>query len=92
MIQDASESRIKIEDESARTTTVPGVMYISTIPPGVTPLHLKQVFEKYGEVGRIFLQPDGKAAFFLVVDVRPMTLSCDREKIQKGKKDEAYLQ
>lgn len=41
--------------------TIPGVMYISTIPPGVTPLHLQQVFEKYGEVGRIFLQPDEKA-------------------------------
>lgn len=46
-----------------KISTVPGVMYISTIPPGMKPLHLQQVFEKYGEVGRIFLQPDGKNLF-----------------------------
>nr|XP_039251390.1 activator of basal transcription 1-like [Styela clava]XP_039267644.1 activator of basal transcription 1-like [Styela clava] len=49
------------EDLSDETKmTIPGVMYISTIPPGITPIHLKQVFERYGEVGRIFLQPDEK--------------------------------
>jgi len=36
----------------------PGVIFISFLPENMTPLHLKQIFEKYGEVGRIFLQPE----------------------------------
>lgn len=51
---------IPVDSIGRKKTTIPGVMYISFIPPGITPIHIKQVFERYGEVGRIFLQPDDK--------------------------------
>jgi len=38
----------------------PGLIYISYLPPNMTPLHIRQIFEKYGEVGRIFLQPESR--------------------------------
>uniref|UniRef100_H2YMQ4 Activator of basal transcription 1 n=1 Tax=Ciona savignyi TaxID=51511 RepID=H2YMQ4_CIOSA len=48
----------KNQDTETEKLPVPGVIYISFLPPRMTPLHLRQIFEKYGEVGRIFLQPE----------------------------------
>jgi len=40
--------------------TEPGLIYISYLPPDLTPLFIRKIFEKYGEVGRIYLQADEK--------------------------------
>ncbi|XP_078491666.1 activator of basal transcription 1 [Ciona intestinalis] len=45
-------------EECLKKGPIPGVIYISFLPPKMTPLHVRQIFEKYGEVGRIFLQPE----------------------------------
>lgn len=47
-----------VDDMKITKQPVPGVIYISFLPENMTPLHLRQIFEKYGEVGRIFLQPE----------------------------------
>ena len=52
-----------------------GVIFISFLPENMTPLHLKQIFEKYGEVGRIFLQPEGKYVCLIQVFSR-LPLPC----------------
>ena len=44
--------------------TIPGLVYISNLPPKMTPLYIRQIFSKYGEVGRVYLQPDGKLLFY----------------------------
>lgn len=39
---------------------VPGILYLGHIPPRLKPSHLRNMLGVYGEVGRIFLQPEGE--------------------------------
>ena len=36
-----------------------GVIYISRIPPGMSPTKVRHLMSAYGEVGRVFLQQEG---------------------------------
>lgn len=36
-----------------------GVVYISRIPPGMRPTKVRHLMSQYGEVGRVYLQPEG---------------------------------
>ncbi len=36
-----------------------GIIYLSRVPPFMQPRKVRHLFSKYGEVGRIFLQPEG---------------------------------
>ena len=36
-----------------------GVIYISRIPPGMRPTKVRHLMGAYGEVGRVYLQPEG---------------------------------
>jgi len=36
----------------------PGIIYLSRIPPAMNPLKIRSHFAQYGEVGRLFLQPE----------------------------------
>ena len=38
--------------------TEPGLLYISHLPPDMTPLFVRKIFSQYGEVGRVYLQAD----------------------------------
>lgn len=42
---------------------IPGIIYLGHIPPRLRPKHLRNMLSSYGEVGRIFLQPEGREAF-----------------------------
>ena len=37
----------------------PGIIYLSRIPPYMKPNKVKHIFSQYGEVGRVYLQPEG---------------------------------
>ena len=37
----------------------PGIVYLSRIPPFMKPLKVRHLLSQYGEVGRVFLQPEG---------------------------------
>ncbi|XP_056130835.1 activator of basal transcription 1 [Lampris incognitus] len=39
---------------------VPGIIYLGHIPPRLRPKHLRNLFTPYGEIGRIFLQPEDR--------------------------------
>lgn len=39
--------------------TKPGIIYMSRIPPSMNPLKLRNMLSQFGEVGRVFLQPEG---------------------------------
>ena len=45
--------------EKNKSSVRPGIIYLSRIPPYMKPLKVRQIFSKYGEVGRVFLQPEG---------------------------------
>ena len=49
--------------------TSPGIVYLSRIPPFMKPLKLRTILSQYGEVGRLFLQPEG-LEFFLNLDLQ----------------------
>lgn len=36
-----------------------GVVYISRIPPGMRPTKVRHLMSQHGEVGRVYLQPEG---------------------------------
>lgn len=39
---------------------VPGILYLGHIPPRLRPKHVRNLLSVYGEIGRIFLQPEGR--------------------------------
>lgn len=54
-----NDSALSMGDgEAPKGKTEPGLIYMSFLPPGMTPKFVRDVFEKYGEVGRIYMQPD----------------------------------
>lgn len=38
---------------------LPGIIYLGHIPPRMRPKHMRNMLSAYGEIGRIFLQPEG---------------------------------
>ena len=37
----------------------PGIIYLSRLPPFMKPTKVRHIFSQFGEVGRLFLQPEG---------------------------------
>ena len=46
-------------EKNKSSSVRPGIIYLSRIPPYMKPLKVRQIFSKYGGVGRVFLQPEG---------------------------------
>ncbi|XP_074537073.1 activator of basal transcription 1 [Halichoeres trimaculatus] len=65
--EDAAVVRMKPssvkKDAGGRTSSgkkcVPGIIYLGHIPPRLRPRHLRNLLSAYGEIGRVFLQPEG---------------------------------
>lgn len=38
-----------------------GILYMSRVPPFMKPMKVRQLLSQYGEVGRIYLAPEGNA-------------------------------
>jgi len=51
-----------MNDEKEGKAVVPGIVYLSRIPPFMKPLKIRTLFSQYGEVGRLFLQPEDPVA------------------------------
>ena len=63
----SSFCRIKMADEATRKgmkqtehKTAPGIVYLSRLPPFMKPAKVRYTFAQFGEIGRLFLQPEGK--------------------------------
>ena len=57
-------------DTNKLTEVKPGIVYLSRIPPSMNPLKVKNLLSQFGEVDRLFLQPEGKKDFFLFFQYR----------------------
>jgi hypothetical protein len=44
----------------------PGIIYFSRLPPFMKPAKVRYIFSQYGEIGRLFLQPEGIEKIALV--------------------------
>lgn len=62
--EDSKSKKRKAGDgstEKKKKKRTPGIVYISRIPPGMTPHKVRHLMEHWGEVGRVFAQPrDGE--------------------------------
>ena len=56
---DKNISNLKFHAEKQKSSVRPGIIYLSRIPPYMKPLKVRQIFSEFGEVGRVFLQPEG---------------------------------
>ena len=52
------ESEVAVEKQPKKTEE--GIIYISKVPPFMKPGKLRNLMTQFGEVGRLFLQPEGK--------------------------------
>ncbi|KAL3975013.1 hypothetical protein ACER0C_023639 [Sarotherodon galilaeus] len=50
----------KIKNVFQDRKCVPGIIYLGHIPPRFRPKHLRNLLSVYGEIGRIFLQPEDR--------------------------------
>ena len=60
----SKEKKIKLIEKSGGKV-VPGIIYLGHIPPRLRPKHLRNLLSVYGEIGRIFLQPEGMCCALL---------------------------
>lgn len=60
--QEAEEEQDESEEAAggAKKRVVPGIVYLGHLPPRFRPLHVRNLLSAYGEVGRVFFQPEGK--------------------------------
>lgn len=65
-VEDDKKKKRKSGDdtgEKKKKKRTPGIVYISRIPPGMTPHKVRHLMEHWGEVGRVYAQPrDGESA------------------------------
>lgn len=54
--EDAAE--LDLSSPGGTKDTMPGIIYLGHIPPRFRPRHVRNLLSGYGEVGRIFLQPE----------------------------------
>lgn len=57
--ENEGEGNAQLNQEGTKKV-VPGIIYLGHIPPRFRPRHVRNLLSSYGEVGRIFLQPEGE--------------------------------
>lgn len=62
------------------SSSTPGIVYVSRVPPGMTPQKVKHLMERWGEVGRIYAQKK---------DAPPATASKASQKAAKKRHEKA---
>ena len=55
----ASSSKAKSTVKPKKKVISPGIVYISRIPPGMTPQKIKHLMSRWGETGKVYAQKDG---------------------------------
>ncbi|XP_022619643.1 activator of basal transcription 1 [Seriola dumerili] len=64
--EDAAGMKKKTKQKSVGETScsdrkcVPGIIYLGHIPPRLRPKHMRNLLSVFGEIGRIFLQPEDR--------------------------------
>ena len=57
---EVAEEKPEAEEKQRKKVPVPGVVYLSHVPPGFGPRQLRTLLGGHGELGRVFLQPRGE--------------------------------
>lgn len=59
-LEDENDFHLNI-DQMEENSSCPGIIYLSSVPTNMNVKKIREVFTSYGDVGRIFLEPDEKA-------------------------------
>ncbi|XP_064812506.1 activator of basal transcription 1 [Oncorhynchus masou masou] len=67
--EELNDEELKVEAEgdpkeknvSVGKTCLPGIVYLGHIPPRLRPKNMRNMLSLYGEIGRIFLQPEDRS-------------------------------
>ncbi|XP_042311234.1 activator of basal transcription 1 isoform X2 [Sceloporus undulatus] len=54
----SDDAQLDLSSQADTKKVVPGIIYLGHIPPRFRPRHVRNLLSVYGEVGRIFLQPE----------------------------------
>ena len=54
--KDKDKSQAKSKSKSKRKAPTPGIVYISRLPPGMTPQKVRHLMARWGEVGKVYAQ------------------------------------
>lgn len=57
-----------------------GVVYISRIPPGMQPAKVRHLMSMYGEIGRVYLQPEGTFSSFVLSTFLALSIHVDAKR------------
>lgn len=57
-----------------------GVIYISRIPPGMQPAKVRHLMSMYGEIGRVYLQPEGTFSSFVLSIFLALSIHIDAKR------------
>lgn len=63
-----SEANISNNGNATEKREKRGIIYLSSIPPFMKPAKLRHIMLQYGEVDRIFLQPEGLLCNIILYD------------------------
>lgn len=64
MLEEEKQLSQQALDEYKAAQERAGVIYISRIPPGMNPNKVRHLMGAYGEIGRVYLQQEGRFTFF----------------------------
>ena len=56
-IEEEIEDELEDEEEKPKRRKKPGIIYLSSIPPGMNPQLVREFLGVHGEIGKSFLQP-----------------------------------
>lgn len=68
-----------VNDEDSQEKR-PGIIYFSRLPPFMKPAKVRYLFAQYGDIGRLFLQPEGTEKVVLIFGLgvhRYVSRECD---------------
>uniref|UniRef100_A0A8C7T2H7 Activator of basal transcription 1 n=1 Tax=Oncorhynchus mykiss TaxID=8022 RepID=A0A8C7T2H7_ONCMY len=60
-LKEEAEGDLKEKKVSVGKTCLPGIVYLGHIPPRLRPKNMRSMLSLYGEIGRIFLQPEDRS-------------------------------
>ncbi|KAM9506437.1 activator of basal transcription 1 isoform 2-T3 [Salvelinus alpinus] len=60
-LKEQAEGDPKEKKVSVGKTCLPGIVYLGHIPPRLRPKNMRNMLSLYGEIGRIFLQPEDRS-------------------------------
>lgn len=64
--EELDDEELEEEEEQPKSKKKPGIVYLSSIPPGMNPQLVREFLGVHGEIGKSFLQPIESKQFKII--------------------------